>query len=195
MTIQQVLLMNRVLVGAAWNSADKDADITLTSSDHIARWDSSGSVDKTGCVRANMGKSSGKWYWEVLRGTQSTFNERIGIGTSSASLANALGSDASGYAYASDGTKVNGGSSSAYGTGYNSSSAPNIGVLLNMDDGEVTFRLNGVSQGVAFTALSGTFYPMVYDSIANGSIHQMTIKTSLDELTYAVPVGYNLLVT
>ena len=47
---------------AVWNSSDKGPDITLSGGDLVA------SVNGPVGVRANMGKSTGKWYWEVTIG-------------------------------------------------------------------------------------------------------------------------------
>ena len=44
-----------------WNSSD-NFDITLSGGDLVA------SVNGPVGVRANMGKSTGKWYWEVTIG-------------------------------------------------------------------------------------------------------------------------------
>ena len=44
-----------------WNPADKTSGMTLDESD--LRWNSSASVNDY--VRATVGKSAGKWYWEI----------------------------------------------------------------------------------------------------------------------------------
>jgi hypothetical protein len=76
-----------------------------------------------------------------------------------------LGGQATGYSYASGALKYNNGTSTAYGATY----AVNdwIGVAYDATAGSLTFYKNGVSQGAAFTGLSGSFY-FAADAINNG---------------------------
>lgn len=58
-----------------WNSADKDADITLSGGDLTTSVIGGG----TGGVRSLIGKSSGKWYWEYYMTTLDTKQVILGI--------------------------------------------------------------------------------------------------------------------
>lgn len=110
--------------------------------------------------------SSGKWYWE----TQITANPQNGaasgiVGTGfnpNASADSGFYFGSTGYGYRVDGNKIT--ASTGPGTAYGSTYTTNdiIGVALNLDAGTLTFYKNGVSQGVAYSSLSGTFYPAIY---------------------------------
>ncbi len=115
-------------------------------------------VNNFACV-ATLGVSSGKWYWELK--PDSNF---VGVGVTplSALPANtwtgASGSQAKAY-YSSNGQKYDNGTGTAYGATW--TSADLIGVALDMDAGTITFYKNGTSQGVAFTGLTGVYYPVI----------------------------------
>jgi hypothetical protein len=106
---------------------------------------------------SNIGVSSGKWYAEAVfqnttaRYTGITSNPNLGT------LNTTLGSAGSwGYIGFGGQKQYNGGTKTSYGTAYNDGDI--IGVALDMDAGTVTFYRNGVSQGVAFSGISGTIY-------------------------------------
>lgn len=69
------------------------------------------------------------------------------------------------YAYARDGDKYNLGIYSSYGSTW-TTLGDIISVLADLDAGEISFGLNGVNQGVAYSGLSGWFVSACY---ANGS--------------------------
>lgn len=134
---------------ATWNASDKGGGITLSDSNLKA------TVSTVSIVRSTISKSSGKWYWEVTRiaGTDNV----IGVAKSGASLTLPLGGDANGWGYiGSNGQKYNNATSLAYGTAYSDNSI--IGVALDLDNGTLSFFKDGVSQGVAYSGLSGTFF-------------------------------------
>lgn len=181
MTIQQVLLAGGwTPTYATWNSADKSAQITLSNSDLTAANSSSGLYEG---VRATFGKSSGKWYWEVE--VESGIDHTIGIANSTASMNDVeLGSDANGWGWRQDGEKYNNGDQFAYGgSGYNAGDV--IGIALDMNGGTLTFYLNGVSQGQAYSGLTGTLYP----AVTMISISQVTANFG-PTFTHTPPSGH-----
>jgi hypothetical protein len=106
---------------------------------------------------SNIGVSSGKWYAEAV--LQNTTNRRFGITSrdNEGTLNTTLGSTGSwGYIGYAGQKQYNGGTKTNYGTSYNDGDI--LGVALDMDAGTVTFYRNGVSQGVAFSGISGTVY-------------------------------------
>jgi hypothetical protein len=114
---------------------------------------------------ATIGVSSGKWYWEIFNVDGNT---NVGIANNAASRSDYVGADANGWAYFIDGNKYNGGSASSYGATYTDDDI--IGVALNMDDGTLVFYKNGVSQGTAFSSLSGTMFPALSTSAASHDV-------------------------
>jgi hypothetical protein len=109
--------------------------------------------------------TSGKWYCEFLVSGLSGGGTAFGIvgSTDGPTIQAIISTDNTvigrsgqvGYAYLFNGDKYTGGSSSAYGASYTSNDV--IGVALDLDAGTLVFYKNGVSQGTAFSSLSGTF--------------------------------------
>jgi hypothetical protein len=108
-------------------------------------------------VRATMGVSSGKWYWEA---TPTAIGNGLGVGfAGDSSRFNPATWNAGTYViYQSDGNKHINGSASAYGATYTTSDV--IGVALDMDAGTITFYKNNTSQGTASTGLTGVYLPV-----------------------------------
>ena len=122
---------------------------------------------------ATFAVSSGKWYWES-KSTGGNY-QMIGIVPDSYSnYTSYAGSTADSYSYypfsgQATSFKFNNNAGTVYG---NLGTIGDIfSVALDLDAGTLEFFKNNVSQGVAFTGLSGTFYPAVSnytsDSIAN----------------------------
>ncbi len=83
---------------ATISTTDKASEITVsgnTISSTTNAWKS---------ARATIGKSSGKWYWEVKNNTNSNSYWVRGIGKSSTSLTDFVGRDGNGYGWYNDGT-------------------------------------------------------------------------------------------
>jgi hypothetical protein len=140
---------------ATWNPADKDGSITLTGGNLVMNGTNGGAFMN---ARSTLGKSTGKWYWENTVGGPVEW--MIGVGTSAAGLTNAfVGSDAFGWGmYTTGPSSYHSGTSANYGSGMAAGDV--IGVALDMTAGTLTFYKNGVSQGVAFTGISGTVFAM-----------------------------------
>lgn len=142
--------LSSAVQNTTWNGSDKSANITLSNGNLSVATASTG-----GTVRSVASKSSGKWYWEMTRDAGQDLV--IGVAKAAASLGVYLGGDANGYGYvASTGQKSNNNVKTAYGAPYAVGDV--IGVALDLDAGTLTFYKNGVSQGVAFTGLTGTFF-------------------------------------
>ena len=169
---------------ATWNPSDKDADVTL-SNGNLTAHNAAG-----GTVRATIGVSSGKWYWEVNIDDASG-GVLLGVANGTAALGDFVGSDANGWGYYSlDGHKFNNGADAAYGATYTTNAV--IGVKLDMDSGTIEFLKNNISQGTAYTGLTGTLYPAW--GPAGGSSPTApngTANFGATAFVYSVPSGYN----
>lgn len=169
---------------ATWNPSDKGAGVNLSNNDRTV------SVVATpnngGCVRSTIGKSSGKWYFEFYA---SSTNPNVAVMTSTASVAAGTypGQAAGSWSYHNSGQKGNGGSFTSYGASY--TSGDTIGVKLDMDNGTIEFLKNNVSQGIAFTGITGTIHAAVGSIGANGTLG--TANFGASTFMYAVPSGYN----
>jgi hypothetical protein len=163
----------------ALNTNDKGAGVTLTSSGLTF------SATANNMVRCTTSVATGKYYWEVFVTSGTVL---VGIATGAATLAGYLGSDATGWSYNSA-LKFNSGSSSAYGAAFGVGDL--IGVALDLSAGTLAFTKNGVSQGVAFSGLAGTFFPAVSSGsvAAGGGI----VNFGTSGFAYPIPVGFGTL--
>lgn len=171
-------------VYATWNPSDKSANIALSGGNLTATQ----SATTTGLARSTIGKSSGKWYWEI---TWSSGNNSLipGIAKSTAATTDYPGQSADGWGYISlNGNLANAGGVIAYGASYPTGTV--VGCALDMDAGTFTFYKNNVSQGVAVSSLSGTVYAAIGGSSAAGS-RVSVANFGASALTYAPPSGYN----
>lgn len=166
---------------ATWNPSDKDASFTLSGGDLTAANDGSGFA----ICRANTGVSTGKWYWEITINTLGS--SKIGIAKSTESLSNYLGSGAGGYSYADNGDIWNNGSNTTL-CSCPQTAGDVVGIKLDLNAGTIEFLLNNTSLGVAFTGLSGTFYPAVSGGF---SVSDYTANFGASAFVYSVPSGYN----
>jgi hypothetical protein len=137
-------------------------------------------------VRAKMGISSGKWAWEVrpnIAGSEIV----VGIGRKETLLESNIGGYPGAYDgdwgyYGGDGSKVYGGDIyEPYGATFGPGDV--VTVLLDMDNGVLSFMKNGVSQGIMATGLTGTFYPQF--GAFNGNLN-----VNFGQTPFAFPVPY-----
>lgn len=168
------------LVYATWNPSDKYSGVILSGGDLIATNDG---VSQNEPVRATVGKSAGLWYWEI------TGANNVGISTTALTMVagNYPGAASGSYGYNKTGIRISNGSSAAYGTTFSPSDV--IGIALDLSAGTLTFYKNGVSQGVAYSGLSGTFYPTC--SVFGTSEPVCTANFGGSALTYSPPPGHN----
>lgn len=111
--------------------------------------------------------TSGKWYVEMTAGADvANLSPGIITGTTNAGANRYLGQDSFTYGYDPNGQKVNNASHTAYGSSWTSNDV--IGMGLDADNGTLTFYKNGVSQGTAFSSLTGPYRFAVH--VENGGI-------------------------
>jgi len=166
-----------------WNPSDKGSRVTL-STDNLTANVATGNPGAM--VRATVGKSTGKWYWEVINSSYG--GSVVGIANNVSSLETSPGGDTNSWGYYYVGSKTYGAGNAPYGGGYGFNAV--IGVKLDMDNGTIEFIRDNVPQGVAFTGLTGTIYP-AFGGDANSVTG--TAKFATASLTYAVPADYAVL--
>lgn len=129
--------------------------------------------------------SSGQWYFEMLCSANAPSTNNDGVGLTTGSVI---------YIYRSGGTKLTGGTSTAYGATY--ATGDTIGVAFDADAGTLTFYKNNTSQGTAFTGLSSStqFFPYVY-SRATTSQPTLAINFGQRPFSYTPPTGFKALHT
>lgn len=167
---------------ATWNPNDKDVSITLSGGDLTAS--SSSGLWKS--VRSTIGKSSGKWYWEYKITTATTI-VMSAIANINALVTKGFFEDTNAWGYYSQtGLKYTNSGAAAYGTTYSTNDI--IGLALDMDAGTITFYKNNVSQGIAFSGLTGAIYAGT--SMSSTSI-TVVANFGATALVYAPPPGFN----
>lgn len=172
---------------ATFNAADFSGQIVL-SGGHLTALKSGSNTDWAS-GRSDIAVSSGKWYWEYHIDVIDIGRfSMASVAASNANLAQFLGADSHGFSYYGDaGQKVTNGATSAYGASF--TTGDTLSVLLDMDGGgNVEFYKNGVTQGVAFTGLSGDIYAGI-SLFRNGN--QITANFGATAFAYPVPTGYN----
>lgn len=173
------------------NSIDKSAATSMTNGNLDTTY--SGSAYYAG-ARGTFAVSSGKWYWEVTVtaiGSGGVYSY-IGIGQAfNYDTTNIAIYDTSTRYYMGDGNKSIGTGAgqtvSAYGETYTTNDV--IGVALDMDNGTITFYKNNVSQGQAFTGLTGTVFPM--NAVLLNVAHAFNFGQR--PFAYTAPSGYKAL--
>ena len=96
-----------------------------------------------------------------------------------------IASDVHGYGYYQDtGEKIHSNSLSAYGASFKTDGDV-ITMLYDGPSGTLSFKKNGVSQGTAYTGLSGDFFPAVAIYSGGGSPKaQITLRTNPTAMSY-----------
>ena len=185
---------------ATFDPANKGAAIVLSGGNLTATCTLSGT--NSGVAMCTLGKSTGKWYWEITIGT-SIPHQVLGVGRNGLNLNQFLGIDSLGWGYTNDigapGQKVNGGSFSAYGATYLTTDV--IMNAMDLDNGFIYWGKNGTWQnggvptsggsgtGAAFTIGSGlTFFPAWSSALGPESA---TANFGATAFSFAVPSGYN----
>ena len=132
-----------------------------------------------GSAVGSMGHTSGKWYWEVNVNTSST-GDCIGVvdetfdslnsGSAVGFLLGNGGVDS--ICYYTNGSRYLNSVNATYGASYTTGDI--IGVALNLDDNELTFYKNGVSQGAISHTFSGNYILPAVSDATNSSSAQAT---------------------
>ena len=144
---------------------------------NLALGSSSGSYSTSSTFYVN----SGKWYWEVIN--LSSIGGGLGITIAGASNTY-LYNQPNCYGYYYNGQKRSqAGGNQSYGASYGAGDT--IGIALNMDAGTITFYKNNVSQGIAYSGLSGYYCPAT-DTYPTG----ISFNFGQQPYIYTPPTGF-----
>jgi hypothetical protein len=116
----------------------------------------------------------------------------IGVADATVAITSANYTTANGWAYYGfNGNKYTANVATAYGSTYAANDV--IGVALDMDAGTIAFYKNNVSQGVAYSTLSGkTISPLIDNG---GASQTASINFGQRPFSYTPPTGFNRLNT
>lgn len=178
------------------NPSDKySSGVTLSTDNKTVTFDSS----IGGAVRGTIGRSSGKWYFEVkILGAESGstgYTPGIGLAPSTTSLYRPWqnADELLWYSYNTNNSYMlyGNGSRFVYGTYFWVGDV--IGIALDMGAKTVRFYRNGVAQASFQTTTysnATTFYPMLSGAAAGGTNSSVQLLAGLD-MIYNLPAGYN----
>lgn len=180
-----------------WNEDDKNGNIGISANGLVV---TRGGTGNNAAVRATLGTSSGKVYWEITQ-TSGGSDDIIGIGTLDANINFYPGWGLYDYGYYSvNGKKIYNTVQGVYGDTYTTNDI--ISTALDMDNKKVWWAKNGVWQASGDPAagtdfaygppgydLSGTFYPMVNPYHPTNSI--MTANFGASAFAYSLPSGFS----
>lgn len=143
-------------------------------------------ISTTGWAHANMGMSSGVYYWECT--SNGGRYPIIGVGLASSNTGYP-GIDANSYSYYGlTAVKINNNVQTAYGSVWNATTSV-VGVKFDATNGTLEFFMNGVSMGVAFTGIpAGTYYPMTGGDTTSGTSN-CTVNFGELPFAYTIPTG------
>jgi len=135
--------------------------------------------------------SSGKWYWEV---DATSIGGSYGyIGIAKVDTLSSGSSNIEGYIYSNLGLTASGAAafagipSTSYGASWATGDV--IGVALDMDAGTLVFYKNGVSQGTAFSSITGEYVAGVGDG-QTATAYVFDINFGQRPFAYTPPSGF-----
>lgn len=174
-----------------WNPSDKNSNVSLSNSDLTA-----GSSSATfGSVRATLGRSSGKYYFEIL--VTQAGSTRTGLGDGAFSLSNYVGNSSKSAGVVSSGNTNSGYTLTNAGT-FTISNGDYLMFAVDMDADKAwvgknnTWQLSGdpaAGTNPWLDAVSGTVYPATSVYETNVSF---TLRTKTSQIAGTVPSGFSV---
>jgi lysophospholipase L1-like esterase len=167
------------------NSFDAGSSVSLDDSGLVANFGYYFSS-----VRSKFSVNSGKWAIEV-KPTISQQYAMIGISTSAAPVQSPVGAypgaNNNGWSYyGSTGELYRNDAGTAYGVPLQPGDI--VTMLLDMDNGTLSFLVNGVDQGVAVTGITGDYFAHFGDGASTTTA--MEVNFGAKPFTYPVPAGF-----
>jgi hypothetical protein len=145
-------------------------------------------LNASGSDRTSLGSiyiSSGKWYFEATLVSSTSVGDGIGIAQSNVLLV--LGGNYSTGTfniYQKDGSKRTAAGAVSYGASYTANDV--IGVAFDADAGTLTFYKNNVSQGTAFTGLTGLYAAHIFSP----GTSSWSVNFGQRPFAYTPPTGF-----
>lgn len=177
-------------VVSTWNPADKDADVALSNGDR----DANVVAAAAGSVRGTLGRSTGKYYFEItIIGSSIAYS---GLADGSFSLATYVGNSANSASQNNSANTVTGWTKAQTGT-FTVANGNVLGFAVDITLGRMwvaktnSWQLTGdpaTNANPWVTGISGLVYPAVGAIGLTNEGGRLSSKTS--ELTYTPPSGF-----
>lgn len=162
-----------------WNPFDKGGACTLSGGNLTAS--TTASLD---AVKAKTYHATGHWYFEIS-GMTNTENV-LGITSDIGGTTVFPGGTIQGFGYYDvTGQKFNNGVGAGYGAAY----APGDVIGVEFNNGDLTFWKNGVSQGLAFAGIVGSFTPAWGPATGGAGTRTATLNIGTTAFAFAIPAG------
>lgn len=171
------------LVPTKFDPANKGTTVTLSNGDRNF------AGDNRDMARTEFSAMYGKWYIEqtILLPNDKQRPTAMGVVTASHAIGNWIGSDVYSWAWwPHEGTKFYNDKQEFYGPSLMDGDV--VGILLNIQEGKISFQLNGVDIGVMYDNLT-PFVPLYFaTSSLDSSFARVNFGQTL--FKYPVPAGY-----
>ncbi|MFD1991480.1 cohesin domain-containing protein [Paenibacillus nicotianae] len=180
------VLFVAVSVLTALPTATQAATKSITWENRSTTMQVSSSTTRTSLT--NIGKTSGKWYWEVT--VDNTEGMYAGIGISNANktyTTNYYGNDG----HRLDNFAITNAENRGYVYGSTYKKGDIISVALDIDNSTITWYKNGVSQTPVQYSSKEITTPIYAEIMAVNSSPQLTGNFGLTPFKYAIPNGYS----
>lgn len=164
---------------ATWDSGNKSVNVVLTGGSLTAT-----TAGAAGSVLSTLGKTTGKWYWEISIVAVTTGRNATGVADASIDLAQVPGNTSHSISYLDTGNWRFNNVDTACGLTFTGGDI--VSVKWDAGAGSIEFLKNNASQCTVSTGLSGTQYAAWGDSFTGSA----TANFGASAFTYAVPSGY-----
>ena len=179
---QQALLVGSEApkVYATWNPSDKGSNVALSGGDLTI------TTSGNGKVRSTIGKTSGKWYWEVTTVSVSSYYSN-GLANATSVLTLQPGNDVNSSGYSSAGGQVFCLTVSV-ATGATYTAGDVMGMAMDADAHTMAWYKNNVLQ---FTSTLAQTPTGALFASSGGGTAVATANFGATPLVYAPPAGFN----
>jgi hypothetical protein len=168
-----------------------NGNLTGTTTNNAAAWLG---------IRSTFACPSGKWYWEVVSSNATTSTSTyqayiIGLATQNTNLnSNPVAASNGTYGYVNySGIKFVDNTTASYGASFAANDV--VGVAFDVTAGTLEFYKNGVSQGVAYTGITGNYFPMLFQYSNTAASVDTSFNFGQRPFAYTPPSGYLSLCT
>jgi hypothetical protein len=177
--------------GVTWDFTFKDSSITLSNGNFTAA-----GTATNGATRATISRSSGKYYFEVLKESSGGgIGPSIGVGTSSMATNAQIGDSSTSWGLIQDGRKYHSGIPASLASAIANGDV--VMIAIDLDAGLLWWGKNGTwfasgdpgaGTGSHYSGVTGTIYPALSPGGTGG---QATGRFSSGSFSHTPPSGFS----